>query len=287
MKAAVFDYRSAADLADAVQRLAEGDGRAKLMSGSQSFGPMLNLRLARPQTVIDISRLPALAGVREAGGSIVIGAGVTHAAIEDGVHAPLREHPLRAVAAGIAYRAIRNRGTVGGSLAHADPAADWMVTLTALGAALQLRSPRGERELALAAFMHAAYTTDLADDEVIVSVRVPAARGGRWGYYKFCRKPGEFAEASAAVWQAAPGAPLTIVLGALDGAPQALPALAEAIARDGAAAATRERIAAAVAAALPERQPLDCQLHAACVARALAQAGWTAPVAVAGAEAAE
>lgn len=276
MKAAAFDYRSPDSVQHAAQLLAEGEGRAKLMGGGQSFGPMLNLRLTRPQTVVDVSRLAEIDGVTMADGHILVGAGVTHAAVEDGLHAALREHPMREVAAGIAYRAIRNRGTLGGSLAHADPAADWIVTLTALHAQLTLRSPRGTRSIAMEDFMQAAYTTALAVDEVIVAVRVPqASPASRWGYHKFCRKPGEFAEASAAVWQERAGTMPRIVLGALDGAPLQLAALAQSIASEG--APSRDAIAAAVHSALPGHDPVDKQWHTVCLSRALAQAGLAAP----------
>jgi carbon-monoxide dehydrogenase medium subunit len=276
MKAAAFEYRSPASAAQALQLLAEGDGRAKAMGGGQSFGPMLNLRLTRPQTVVDLSRLPGCDTVRVEGGRILVGAGVTHASIEDGLHAPLRGHPMQSVAAGIAYRAIRNRGTLGGSLAHADPAADWIVTLTALDAQLLLSSPRGERRVAMDGFMQAAYTTLLAHDEIITAVQVPQAAADAWGYYKFCRKPGEFAEASAAVWKPAGGAPTRVVLGALDGAPVLLPDLAQAIDRSGLAATTRPQLAQAVRQAMPGHDAVDTQLHVVCLARALAQAGLAA-----------
>ncbi len=278
MKAAAFEYRSPADLAEAGRLLAEGAGRAKIMAGGQSFGPMLNLRLTRPQTVVDVSRMGGLDTVRTEGEHLVLGAGLTHAAIEDGLHAALRGHPMQQVAAGIAYRAVRNRGTLGGSLAHADPAADWVVALTALGAQLTLRAPGGERCVAMDGFMQAAYTTRLEPDEIIVAVRVPRAEGGQWGYHKFCRKPGEFAEASAAVWRPAGGAP-RIVLGALDGAPLVLQALSQRIARDGGAALDRAQIAGAVREALPARDAVDNQWHAVCLARALAQAGLAVPAA--------
>jgi carbon-monoxide dehydrogenase medium subunit len=279
MKAAAFDYRCPASPEEAIQGLAEQGGSAKLMAGGQSFGPMLNLRLTRPALVLDVSRLQALEGVTADGDALEIGAGITHAAIEDGLHAALRTHPMRSVAAGIAYRAVRNRGTLGGSLAHADPAADWVVTLVALNAQLNLRSPRGLRRVAMEDFMQAAYTTVLAPDELITSVRVPQGDGGRWGYYKFCRKPGEFAEASAAVWQAAGAGSLRIALGALDGAPKLLPGLAQRIAEQGAAAASRGQIAAEIAAALPGHDAVDRKLLATCVARALALAGLGAPAA--------
>ncbi len=273
MKAAVFDYQCPADLQEARQALQSADGLAKIMGGSQSLGPMLNLRLARPATVVDVSRLPELAQVRVEGSRIIVGGAVTHAAIEDGLHAPLQGHPMQEIAAGIAYRAVRNRGTLGGSLAHADPAADWIVTLTALDAQLTLSSAGGERNIAMRDFMQAAYTTALEAQEIIVSVSVPDARGGRWGYYKFCRKPGEFAEASAAVWQPPQGGAATLVLGALDGVPMQLPELALHIGREGSAAASRERIEQAIRTALPQRDAVDHRLHAVCLARALAQAG--------------
>jgi carbon-monoxide dehydrogenase medium subunit len=99
---------------------------------------------------------------------------------------------------------------------------------------------------------------------------------GRWGYYKFCRKPGEFADASAAVCQVAPGGPWRLALGALDGPPMLLAALARELAEPGAAPLALGRLREAVAAALPEHDPIDHQLHAVCLARALAQAGWPA-----------
>ncbi|MGE0312130.1 MAG: xanthine dehydrogenase family protein subunit M [Lautropia sp.] len=271
MKAAQFDYARPASLETALAML---DGGAKPMSGGQSLGPMLNLRLARPSRVVDLGALPSMAAVLETADGIRIGAGVTHAAIEDGRHAPLRGHPVQGVAAQIAYRAVRNRGTVGGSLAHADPAADWVVVLTALGATLTLASATGSRDVPMHAFMQGAYTTVLADDELVAAVTVPKLdRTVCWGYDKFCRKPGEFAEASAAVLFAPGVRTARIVLGALDGPPRELAALAASIARDGAPAAARDRILAAVREALPQHDAVDCRLRTVCVERALARAG--------------
>ena len=272
MKAAAFDYYRAQGLDEATRRLADGGGSTKLMAGGQSLGPMLNLRLARPAAVVDVSGLQGFDQVFAEGGTLVLGAGVTHAAMEDGLHPALRGHPMQQVAAGIAYRAIRTRGTLGGSLAHADPAADWMVTLMALGAELDLRSPRGTRRTPLEGFMLAAYTTALQADEIIAAVRVPTARAGRWGYFKFCRKPGEFAEASAAVWLE-PDRPTRIALGALDGAPQMLSELAERIDREGQVATSTPALAHAVGQALPGLDPIDQRLLTICLQRALTQAG--------------
>ena len=274
MKAAPFEYTRAPDLDGALGALAQADGACKPISGSQSLGPMLNLRLARPRRVVDISSLPGLREVTSRPGAVVIGAAVTHAEIEDGVHAPLADHPMRSVAGGIAYRAIRTRGTVGGSLAHADPAADWVLAFAALGARIQVRSARASRVVEADAFMLGAYTTVLHADELIVAIEVPAMTPTtRWGYHKLCRKPGEFAEASAAVYFEAGRKQARIALGAVDGRPILLDRLAAEIAATGAGAASRSQIRLAVASALPERDSIDVNLFAVCVERALAQAG--------------
>ncbi|KAI3601387.1 Molybdopterin dehydrogenase, FAD-binding subunit (plasmid) [Cupriavidus necator H850] len=274
MKAAKFAYTRVLEVDEALNVLAKGNGASKAISGSQSFGPMLNLRLARPAEVVEIANIAGLRSVSQMADSIEIGAAVTHAEIEDGLHKPLVQHPMQRVAAGIAYRSIRTRGTVGGSLAHADPAADWVVTLAALGARIRLRSPRGERTVEADAFMLGAYTTVLEFDELIVSIAVPSqTTTTRWGYYKFCRKPGEFAEASAAVYFDAARKCARIALGAVDGPPILLKDLATTIANEGAKAASREQLRAAVSTALPERDVSDLKLFTACVERALAQAG--------------
>jgi carbon-monoxide dehydrogenase medium subunit len=273
VKAAKFDYRRADTLQEALAWLQEGEGTTKLLAGGQSLGPMLNLRLARPAMVVDISKVPELRSVGEDDGAIRIGACVTHAEIEDGRFARLRGHPLQQAAGVIAYRAVRNRGTIGGSLAHADPAADWPVVLTALDAELELVSPRGSRRLAIDQFMQGAYTTALAADEILAAVRLPSfAASSRWGYYKFCRKPGEFAEASCAALFAPQARMARIAVGALDGAPRLLPELAAAVAREGLAAAGREALLAAVQALLPQRDAVDHRLFASAVERCLAQA---------------
>jgi len=271
MKAASFDYQRPAILKDALRALADAGGAAKVMGGGQSLGPMLNLRLTRPKQVVDVSALAELRQVAVEGDLLRIGAAVTHAEIEDGVHPLLREGLLQSVAGGIAYRAIRNRGTVGGSLAHADPAADWVLAMAALGAQIEIASTAGTRRVPMERFMQGAYTTDLADGDLLTAVLVPRlGPAARWGYFKFCRKTGEFAEAScAAVFD--PSRKLArIVLGALDGAPQALPALAAQVARD-AAMPSRDTLRSAVAAALPAKDAVDLKLMVAAVERCLHQ----------------
>ena len=271
MKAASFEYQRPATLQAALRALADAGGAAKVMGGGQSLGPMLNLRLARPKQVVDVSSLGELRQVTADGDQLRIGAAVTHAEIEDGVHPLLRDGLLQSVAGGIAYRAIRNRGTLGGSLAHADPAADWVLAMAALGAQIEISSATGTRGVPMERFMHGAYTTDLADGELLTAVRIPRlGAAARWGYFKFCRKTGEFAEAScAAVFD--PSRKLArIVLGALDGAPQALPALAAQVAR-AAAMPPRETLQSAIAAALPGKDAVDRKLRVAAVERCLHQ----------------
>ena len=277
MKAPAFDYVAVRTLDDAFHQLGDAQADAKPMSGSQSLGPMLNLRLTRPARLVDVSRIDALRSVRVEGDTIRIGAAVTHAQIEDGVHAPIRGGFLQHVASGIAYRAVRNRGTIGGSLAHADPAADWPLALTALDASIELASARGTRRVRMEEFMAGAFTTLLAADEIIAAVLVPKAGAAlRWGYYKLCRKTGEFAHASAAAVFDRDRRIARIAVGALDGAPRCLHALSKQIAQHGPTASSSTAIAQAVAAVTPNADPIDRSLHEVAVARCLAQIFGTA-----------
>ena len=272
MKAATFDYARPRDVGEAIALLAQAKGSAKALAGGQSLGPMLNLRLARPGLLIDISRLDELRGIEDAGDAWRIGAAVTHSEIED-AHGALRGgEMLVEVAAGIAYRAVRNRGTIGGSLAHADPAGDWPLALAALGADVVLRGPAGERSVPAATVITAAFTTEVRDDEIITAVVVPKLSGAaRFGYFKFCRKTGEFPEASSAVAIDLEQDAARVYLGALSGPPQPLPELARRIAEGGHAAVTRAAAAEAVAA-IASLDPIERRMHAGALLRALERA---------------
>jgi carbon-monoxide dehydrogenase medium subunit len=255
MKAASFDYLQPRDVEAAVNALAEAQGEGKLLAGGQSLGPMLNLRLARPRLLVDVSRVPALRALQPTPNGWRIGATVTHAALEDMRGKLPGAEMIGEVAAGIAYRAVRNRGTVGGSLAHADPAADWPLALCALGGSIRLSGPRGLRSVAAEGFMTAAFTTVLEDDELIEYVDVPRlSPAARWGYYKFCRKTGEFPQASAALVLDAERGVARLFIGALSGA------------------ATSEAIAEAIAQAAPELDSVQRRMHGTCVARAVQRA---------------
>jgi carbon-monoxide dehydrogenase medium subunit len=267
MKAARFDYVRAADVAGALAALVQPG--AKLVAGGQSLGPMLNLRLARPALLVDVSRLPALQRIEDIGGAWRIGAGVTHARLEDTSLAGAEM--LQEVAGGIAYRSVRNRGTIGGSLAHADPAADWPLALAALGAVVNIRGPQA-RNVGIDRFLEGAFTTALQANELIESIDVPKLSGtGRYAYYKFCRKTGDFADISAAVVLDPQRRIARVLLGALRGTPQQLAALAQRIASEGQAATTGESVAAAIAQALPDLDPIEQRMAATAVTRALAR----------------
>lgn len=274
MKAASFEYVMPATLVETLRALARSDGQAKLMAGSQSLGPMLNLRLARPAQVVDVSRLDELRSVELVEGRVRVGASVTHAEIEDGCFELLRGHPVQEMAARIAYRSVRNRGTVGGSLAHADPAADWILAARALNALVEVRAfEQAPRLIKMQDFMLAAYTTSLAEGEVITALHLPRLSAqARWGYYKFCRKTGEFAEASCAVYFEPASATAQIVVGALDGAPVALETLASEVARSGLAVASEAAIEAALKGAIEQLDTLGRRMAGAAIARCLAQA---------------
>jgi carbon-monoxide dehydrogenase medium subunit len=216
MKAAAFAVQSPATF-DAA--LAAARGGARVYAGGQSLGPMLNLRVARPDALAPVGRLAELVGASEDAGFVTLGAAVTHAAIEDGRTPDLPGGVLRRIASGIAYRAVRNRGTIGGSLCHADPAADWLTTLIALRAHVVIAGADGRREETVESFVKGAYQVALAPGELLCAVRIPKP-AGRFGYYKFCRKPGEFAHAMAAALIEGPR--LRAVLGATGGAPLVL-----------------------------------------------------------------
>ena len=221
MKSSDFRYRRPASVAEALQILDSDGPGAKLIAGGQSLGPMLNLRVVQPTTLIDISALAELRRASLEGDALVLGACVTHADIEDGRAGSELGALMARIAGGIAYRAVRNRGTIGGSLCHADPAADWVTVLPALGAVAVIRGLRGERRLPVEAFIAGALTTALEPSEMLVAVslRRPHPQS-LFGYAKSCRKVGEFAKASAAIL-VEPGAMVgRVALGALDGAPR-------------------------------------------------------------------
>ena len=220
MKPAPFGYERPRDLQAALVLLEEAESSAKIIAGGQSLGPMLNLRLVEPALIVDIAGLAELRQVERRGDDLVLGACVTHADIEDGRIPDVTRGAMQRVAGNIAYRAVRNRGTVGGSLSHADPAADWVSALSALGAKLTLRSLSGVRMVAMSDFIVGALESALGDGELVETIHIPTlSASAHWGYVKACRKTGEFAHAIGAVVIDPGAATARIVIGAIDSAP--------------------------------------------------------------------
>ena len=272
MKPAEFAYHRAASVEDALEHLAAGGNGTKLLGGGQSLGPMLNLRLTRPRELIDISSVETLRGIESTRESVLAGAAVTHAEIEDQPASDPIEHAMREVAAGIAYRAVRNRGTLGGSIAHADPAADWTSFLLCADARVRIRGAAGERSVPMPGFIRAAYTTALAPGEILTHIEIPrAAARARFGFYKLCRKTGELAEAMGAVLIDPEQRYCRVVAGAIGSKPVVLPATTRALA----ATATPpdfEELRTEIASVTHEHDPVKLHMAAVAVHRAIGRA---------------
>jgi carbon-monoxide dehydrogenase medium subunit len=199
MLPARFDYHRPGSIDEALEML-RGLGDAKVLAGGQSLIPVLKLRFAAPANLVDINRVPGLDGIAEEGGTLRIGALVRHNQMA-GSAAVSGGYPLLAAAAPqIADPLVRNLGSVGGSLAHADPAGDWGAVMLAAGASLVLRSSRGERTMPVSEFLVDVFTTALEPDELLTEVRVPTPPPRSSGIYlKLERKVGDFATVAAAV----------------------------------------------------------------------------------------
>ena len=269
MKPAKFEYDRASSLDDALRMLAGADDEVRVLGGGQSLGPMMNLRLAQPDRLVDLGRVGGLDGIAADGDRIRIGARVTHARIEDGaVPGPTGAY-MRSVAAGISYRSVRNRGTVGGSLAHADPSADWPAALLAVGGDIVAAGSSGERRLSLDGFQIGPFATALGHDEILVAVELPQLGGETpWGYYKVCRKPGEFADAIGAVTV---GAEPRAVCGATGAAPFRVAAVEERLA-DGARELSIADGRELLSALDPGFDDYELQIHAVALSRAIGRA---------------
>ena len=272
MKPVEFAYHRAASVEDALEHLAAGGNGTKLLGGGQSLGPMLNLRLTRPRELIDISSVEALRGIESTRESVIAGAAVTHAEIEDRPASDPIEHAMREVAAGIAYRAVRNRGTLGGSIAHADPAADWISFLLCADARGRIRGAAGERSVPMPDFIRAAYTTALAPGEILTHIMIPrAAARARFGFYKLCRKTGELAEAMGAVLIDPERRYCRVVAGAIGSKPVVLPATTRALAAT-AAPPDLEELRTEIASVTHEHDPVKLHMAAVAVHRAIDRA---------------
>ncbi len=191
-----FTYSRAQSIDEAIEAL---DGDAKLLAGGHSLLPALKLRLNEAGKLIDISRLEGLQKLEMDGENLLIGAGVTHGTIASSDLVKSQVPLFAEVAASIGDIQIRNAGTIGGSLAHADPAADWPAALLACDAKVVVKGKSGERSIAAGDFFEGLFTTALADDELILHVSVPSKKGYRCGYAKFSQPASRFAIVGCAV----------------------------------------------------------------------------------------
>lgn len=191
-----FQYKRAASIAEAVTMLGEG---GKALSGGHSLIPAMKLRLNAPDTLVDVGRLPELKGIRLDGNELVIGAGATHGEIANSQL--VKEHlPMFAEgAAHIGDPSVRNRGTIGGSLAHADPSADWPAMVLAADATIVVQGASGNRSIRASTFFTGLFSTAREEDELITEIRVPVEAGAKMTYQKFSQPASRYAIVGCAV----------------------------------------------------------------------------------------
>lgn len=202
MKLPAFDYASPETLEAAIALLASMPGRAKALAGGQSLVPVLAFRLAAPGLLVDLRRIPGLDRIELTPAGVTLGARVRWCDIENDARLADAHPLLVAGTAHVAHYAIRNRGTVGGSLAHADPAAELPGIAVACDASIEIRGPRGMRRVPAGEFFTGALSTVLADDELITALTLPPwpASGRRWGFEEFAQRRGDFALAGIAAY---------------------------------------------------------------------------------------
>jgi carbon-monoxide dehydrogenase medium subunit len=192
---AEFDYQRAGSVDEAISALGAGGEDAKLLAGGHSLLPLMKLRLAAPALLVDIGGVEELKGVQRANGHWSIGALTTHATLQSSEELGL----VSAAASKIADQQVRNRGTIGGSLAHGDPASDLPAVMLAAEAELVAKGASGERTIAVTDMWQDYLTTALEPDEVLTEIRVPALEGYAWGYEKFTRRAEDWAMVGVAV----------------------------------------------------------------------------------------
>ena len=199
MKASAFNYARATSVVNALELLVAHGDKAKVLSGGQSLMPAMNLRLISPELIVDIGEIAELRGIAVRGGALIIGALTRHVDLlkspEVAAHAPL----LTEAIAHVAHPAIRNRGTIGGSLAHADPASELPACMIALNATIIVRSQIGERRIAAGDFFTGVYGTVLSAQELLIAVELPVARKSSVHFFhEFARRHGDYAIAGLA-----------------------------------------------------------------------------------------
>ncbi|MGD9702961.1 MAG: xanthine dehydrogenase family protein subunit M [Acidimicrobiia bacterium] len=198
---AAFDYKRATSAAEAISLVGQYGDDAKFLAGGHSLLPLMKLRLAQPSVLVDIGRLSDLSYIRDAGDHIAIGALTRHRDVETSdlleQHVPLLAH----AAAHVGDPQVRHRGTIGGSIAHADPASDLPATTLALGATYVVQGPNGTREIPASEFYQGFLESALAADEMLTEIRVPKITGAGWSFQKFNRRAQDWAIVGVAAWR--------------------------------------------------------------------------------------
>jgi len=280
VKPAPVEYVRPESLELALEVLAAHGDEAKPLAGGQSLTPMLNLRLARPEVLVDVNRLP-LAGVELDERSLTLGALVRHRTVAEEPRIAAAAPLLARAAAHVGHPAIRNRGTLGGSLVHADPTAELAIAALALEATVEVASARGRRTIAAGELFAGPYTTTVAPEELVVAIRVPrAAAGERCGFAEIAQREGDFAFAAAACRLTVADGRVTAASVALGG-PLATPVRLEQVERALVGAAADGALAEAAAEACPQLDAradvhasgeFRAELARVMIARAVAQA---------------
>jgi carbon-monoxide dehydrogenase medium subunit len=255
-----FDYERATTLEDALARLAASDGEGKLLAGGHSLIPLMKLRLSEPPLLIDITRIPGLRGIREVDGQVEVGATTTHHEIATSPLLRDRCPALAEAAAEIGDPQVRHRGTIGGSLAHADPAADLPAVAVALDAEVRIAGPSGERTVRAADFFQDLFTVDLGPDEIITAVRFRPVRSA--AYAKLHQRASHYAIVGVAAVLELDGGAIREARVAVTGAgthARRLPEVEAALAGRAPDAAT---IAAAASVAGDSLEDVNSDLHA-------------------------
>lgn len=261
MKPAAFEYVQSTTVADAVATLVAYDGQAKIIAGGQSLVPAMNFRLLAPAALIDINGIAGLDLIEEtADGGLRIGALVRHYRLMTAPAVRARFPVLAEAMRHVAHFAIRNRGTIGGSLSHADPAAELPMMVVLLGATIRMVGPKGVRELAATDFFRGALVTALAKDELLTEVALPPLACTGWAFHEFAQRAGDYALAAVGVTLNAIDDRAVDVRLAVTGVGETPLRIAAAEAMLEGHRLDKERIAAAVAAVRKAVSPSD-DLH--------------------------
>ena len=208
---AAFEYKRASSAQEAIALITQYGDEAKFLAGGHSLIPLMKLRLAQPTMLIDIGRITDLSYIKDAGNHVAIGALTRHMDIENSAllkqHVPLLAH----AAAQVGDAQVRHRGTIGGSLAHADSASDLPATTLALGATYIAVGPKGERAIAAKDFYKGFLESALQPDEILTEIRVPKITGAGWGFQKFNRRAQDWAIVGVAAWRSKEGSGVALV----------------------------------------------------------------------------